>query len=141
MGSEGRLLMGPRQLGRGRGPVPPGMPRGMRPVGAGLRPTIGGDIAPEATVAPSWMSSLMRADGDDNFAQPVLCSSKTTVASEATVKPLEAVGNQSARELPEAKSSVPPSAKPNKTESQEPEAESTRSGGVEGWGILMFCMP
>jgi len=79
VGPRGPLLFGPRGpvFGRGRGRPQPRPRIMMRP-----RPGRGEAfaVAPTPNAAPSWMSSVLKSDDDDNdFAQPIPVSSSTAL--------------------------------------------------------------
>lgn len=109
----GRMLVGPRGArGRGRPPPRPGMV--MRPAqGRGVSPRPPSPDAATAGAAPSWMSSALKAndDDDDDFAQPVPVSKSTVDAKE------ESTATPPAASAPATR--MPPWAKPYKAASQE----------------------
>ncbi|CAB1112513.1 unnamed protein product [Ectocarpus sp. CCAP 1310/34] len=103
--------------------------------GAGLQAP-----SPEVATAgapPSWMSSPLKSNGDDDddtFAQPVPVSKSATVAKD------EGVPSTGGSE-PVASTSMPPWAKPYKPKTQEPSPDSSRvkstpslGSGMPKWG-------
>lgn len=136
--------MGPRGMGRGRGPPPrPGMMGGPRP-GRGLRP---GQNPVVSTAAPSWMSSAVKPDNDDgDFAQPVPVSKLISAPKAETLPaPEEPVSKSGTCKPAPVASSMPPWAKPYKGKTEEPastgsdgattsQRRCSLGGGMPKWG-------